>query len=81
MVGVRQSETEINGLAPYDYFTNSRTLLNENNEHNINLIVLPQVYDQGHTGLVKTKALLYSKTFFICMDKLVEQEISSCVAC
>ena len=64
-----------------------------NDEHNIilkdNRIVLPKVYHgiavklahQGHQGLVKSKSLLRSKSFFIGMDKMVEHEISNCIAC
>ena len=54
-----------------------------------NRIVLPIPYQRiavklahiGHLGVVKTKALLRSKSYFPGMDKAVEDEISRCMSC
>ena len=36
---------------------------------------------EGHQGIVKTKQLIRSKTWFPNMDKMVEKTVKSCMAC
>ena len=51
--------------------------------------MLPKVYhniaitlaQQGHQGIINTKAPLRSKVFFFNMNKLVEEEIGNYITC
>ena len=51
--------------------------------------MLPEIFHKtsvklahiGHQGIQKTKALMWSKVFFLGMDNAIKKEITNCVPC
>ena len=77
----------------YNKLAQLRDELSVSSVHNVLLrgtrIVLPVNLQQraidlahvGHQGIVKTKALLREKVWFVGIDKMAEDHIKSCLAC
>ena len=44
-------------------------------------VLTQDIAHKGHLGIVKTKALLHEKVWFLCMNKMVEMKVKACLPC
>ena len=88
-----KKQCDVETLKLFKQYQKFKELLTVNSQYDIilkdNHIVLPTIFHRitvklghiGHHGVQKTRALMRSKVFFICMDKAIEDKMNNCIAC